>query len=165
MGWYKLSGQELQQQVERKIKMLLGSHSFFLKLLDDYKIPHEDLQNHLRIIFTDLQGKFAEGNGEEIKLDNKLLEEGFFHDNFHFVVHEFFHWIKRRSEALFYFNDDEEVQSFALAMAWEIMDGKQEQQIAQTFLPIISGHFKSKIDAKRMFQQILHEAKQILAHV
>lgn len=161
MGWYKVARAGTEQLVTAKINQILRSNPFFVQVMQDYHIPLTDIENHLHIVFTDLEGKFAEGNGEEIKIDRQLLDDSFFKNNFHFVVHEFFHWVKRRSEALFYFNDDEEIQSFALAMAWELLDGKPEERLAQTFYPIISGHFQDKVDAKQMFLRILTEAKKI----
>jgi hypothetical protein len=161
MGWFKFAQKQSEHEVIAKIKDILRSHRLFAQIMRDYHIPTEDLDNHMRIIFTDLDGKFAEGNGEEIKLSKKLLDGNFFNNNFHFVVHEFFHWIKRRSEALFYLNDDEEVQSFALAMAWEIIAGKDKSQIAQLFFPLIEGHFQQKGKAIQMYQNILQEAQKI----
>ena len=138
MGWYIKAQERQEERVVSKVKHILQSHPFFKQIMLDYQIPPEDINNHLRILFVELKDKFAEGNGEEIKLSDKLLNDEFFSRNFHFVVHEFFHWVKRRSEALFYFNDDEEIQSFSLAIAWEMLSGNIAD-IEGTFYPIISG--------------------------
>jgi hypothetical protein len=163
MSWYTQAQHRTAHAIIAKIKDILRTHKFFLKIMDDYHIPLDNIDKHLQITFCDLNGKFAEGNGEEIKLDQGLLHGNFFKDNFHFVVHEFYHWVKRRSEALFYFNDDEEVQSFTLGIAWELIAGKSEQNIAQVFYPIIEGHFKERANAQQMFAQILGEAGKIVA--
>lgn len=161
MGWFKQAQERQEDKVVSKIKNILQSHPFFQQLMIDYQIPPEDINNHLRIVFADLENKFAEGNGEEIKISKKLLNDAFFKRNFHFVVHEFFHWIKRRSEALFYFNDDEEIQSFSLAIAWEILSGNANT-VEETFYPIIAGHFENRADARQMFDSILSEAKKLV---
>lgn len=163
MSWYKKAQHNQQHVMIAKIKDILHTHRFFVKLMNDYHIPSDNIENNLKITFCNLQGKFAEGNGEEIKLDTRLLHGDFFRDNFHFLVHEFYHWIKRRSEALFYFNDDEEVQSFTLGVAWELLNGKPEEKIAGIFYPIIAGHFKERANAKEMFAKILGQAKKIVS--
>jgi len=162
MNWFKLSFSNAEEKVSQKIKSVLKSNIFFLHLMKEYHIPIEDIDNHLRIIFVDLQGKFAEGNGEEIKINKKLLEPNFMSDNFHFVVHEFYHWIKRRSEALFYFNDDEEVKSFVLAAAWELYRGKNISYVEKLMFPIVSGHFSDPNKAKSMLHHIVSEASKIM---
>jgi hypothetical protein len=101
----------------------------------------------MNIKFEELQDRFAEGNGHEIIIDKKLLDDDFFENHFHFVIHEMFHWIKRRAESKFYFSDDEEVQSFTLAMVWEIYKKKNKNEIYDKFFPIIKSQFKDKKDA------------------
>ena len=163
MSWFISANNEHKAKIEQKIKQRLREHPFFQPIFEEYHIPVEDVDNHLKIIFTDLEGKFAAGNGEEIKLDNSLLEQDVLYNNFHYVVHEFFHWIKRRTEALFYFNDDEEIQSFSLAIAWELSNGKGIPEIQEIFLPIIAGHFHDESKAKSMFLKMLENAKDIIS--
>lgn len=161
MSWFKQAKSDYEKQIVKAIKKKIREHPFFINLMKEYHVPEEDLDNHLRIEFQELGNKFAEGNGEEIILDKQLLDKTFLNDHFHYVVHEFFHWIKRRTEALFYFNDDEEIQAFSLAMAWEILSGKSEQEIIKLFYPIVEGHFKDKKRAKCMCQEMLSKAKNI----
>ena len=161
MSWYKLAQTAAAEQIVAQIKRQLRTSPFFLELLKEYHIPPEDVDNHLRIRFADLQGKFAEGNGEEIIIDEKLLRGDFFRDNMHYVVHEFFHWLKRRAEAIFYFNDDEEIQAFTLAIAFEILGGRGEDEIMKKLYPIISGHFENDLDAQNMFAKMLIKGTEI----
>lgn len=161
MSWYKQSNKNKTNETITLIKDKLRTHKFFKRLMRDYHIPESDIDNHLAIIFVSLDGKFAEGNGEEIKIDPSLLDGNFFRDNFHFVVHEFFHWIKRRAEALFYFNDDEEIQSFALAIAWEMLNGKSERDIRRLIYPIVAGHFSDESDAEQMFAKMMTSAQRL----
>ena len=131
--------------------------------MDEYKIPVTDIDEHLDFKIKELDGKFAEGNGLLITLDPKLFAENdFFENKFHFVIHEFFHWIKRRSEAKFYFNDSEEVQSFVLALAWEILAGKDMKEIYNSIYPIIEAHFESDQDSQQLFQDMIDKAKTLI---
>ena len=161
MSWFVRAQSDYESQMVQAIKDKLRTNPFFKPLFDEYHIPVEDVDNHLSIYFADLQDKFAEGNGEEIKLDKQLLDQSFLNDNFHYVVHEFFHWLKRRAEALFYFNDDEEIQAFSLAMAWEILHGKSDPYLVKTFYPIVQGHFKDEQKARELFKQMVLRSKDI----
>ena len=158
MNWYKQSEIQLGKHLSYLIKERLKAHPFFLRLLQEYKIPVQDIEDHLRIEFVDLDDKFAEGNGEEIRLDKSLLKSDFLSRYFHFVAHEFFHWIKRRKEALFYFNDDEEVQSFVIAIAWEVISGTSPQEIFHRIMPIVKAHFKDKASAEDIYRDMFNKA-------
>jgi len=113
------------------VKSILKTHPFTRAIADYYHIPIEEVDNHLDIEVCNLDGKFAEGNGKLIRIDQKLLKDDFFDDNFHFIIHEFFHWLKRRSEEKFYFNDPEEVQSFVLQMTWDLIRGKSKENVVK----------------------------------
>ena len=160
MGWYKKANDE---KIFKKIKDILKSNSFIRNLLSEYNIPLEDIDNNLTLEIKELDGKFAEGNGLVITLDPKLFKEGdFFKDNFHFVIHELFHWIKRRSEAKFYFKDSEEVQSFVLAIAWEIMRGEDVKNVYENIYPIIEAHFENGNNSKKVFEDMVMQAKRLI---
>jgi hypothetical protein len=158
MNWYK--GAENNNFVN-KVKTILKKHKFTRALIEYYHIPISDLDNHLKIEICDLDGKFAEGNGKLIRIDRKLLEDNFFKDNFHFVVHEFFHWLKRRSEERFYFNDPEEVQSFVLQMVWEFIQGKTQQEVISLIYPIISAHFENEKKSRDTFKEMFEKANSL----
>lgn len=160
MGWYKIANNEA---VYKKIKEILKTNSFIRNLMAEYNIPVEDVDNHLDFEIKELDGKFAEGNGLVITLDPKLFaEKDFFENKFHFVIHELFHWIKRRSEAKFYFNDSEEVQSFCLAIAWELLEGKGLEDIYRDIYPIIEAHFENENNSKKVFNDMVDKAKKII---
>lgn len=167
MSWYVISNVESAEKIEKSIKHVLQTHKFFKNLMLSYKIPEENLIQNLKIIVKDLRGKFAESNGHQIVLDTKLFSHGlddFMKNHFHFVAHEFFHWLKRRAEALFYFNDFEEVKSFTLAIAWEIMSGKSLQEIRNKLYPVVSGHFidTEKDNAEDLFYKMEREAIKLV---
>lgn len=159
MSWYK----QANNKIFNKIKDILKSNSFIRNLMADYNIPIEDIDRHLDFEIKELDGKFAEGNGLVITLDPKLFaEKDFFENKFHFVIHELFHWIKRRSEAKFYFKDSEEVQSFVLAIAWEIMAGKEIESIYKTIYPIVEAHFESNDNSEKVFKDMVNQAKKLI---
>ena len=155
MGWFK----EAQTDAfEKKVKDILKSHPFTKSIADYYHIPIEEVDTHLQIDLCDLHGKFAEGNGKLIRIDRKLLNEDFFKENFHFIIHEFFHWLKRRSEDKFYFNDPEEVQSFVLQMTWNLISGKNKEEVVKKIYPIIKAHFKDQSKCEDIFNEMLNKA-------
>lgn len=159
MNWYKVSS---TNEFINKIKSVLKGDALTRKLMSYYNIPVSDIDNHLRIEIADLGDKFAEGNSTTIYLDKKLVTDDFFQNNFHFVIHEFWHWVKRRSEKDFYFNDPEEIQSFVLAIVWELKSGKSKKQIEQTLYPIVDAHFEDKNDAKKLFLDMVEEASRLI---
>lgn len=155
MGWFKDAG---SNNFINKVKAILKKHKFTQSIADYYHIPISEIDTHLKIEVCDLEGKFAEGNGRLIRIDKQLLDDDFFRDNFHFVIHEFFHWLKRRSEEKFYFNDPEEVQSFVLQMTWEFIQGKDEREVIKIVYPIIEAHFKDSGQSKETFKEMLEKA-------
>jgi hypothetical protein len=160
MGWYIKANNET---IFKKIKNILKSSSFINSLMRSYDIPIEDIDNNLDFEIKELDGKFAEGNGLLISLDPKLFRnKDFFKNQFHFVIHELFHWIKRRSEAKFYFEDSEEVQSFVLAIAWEIIEGKSIEEIYESIYPIVEAHFEDKDNSKKFFNDMIEQAKRLI---
>lgn len=167
MTWYIVANSESAEQIEKSIKQVLQNHKFFKNLMISYKIPEIDIIHNLRIIVKDLKGKFAESNGHQIVLDTNLFANGlseFMKTHFHFVAHEFFHWLKRRAEAMFYFNDFEEVKSFTLAIAWELISGSSSQDIRKKLYPVVSGHFidSEKDNAEELFQKMEREAVKLV---
>ena len=160
MSWYK---QANTQQVIDKIKYTLKESPFIQELMSSYDIPLTDIDNNLDIEIKELDGKFAEGNGVKIVIDPKLFDEDdFFENQFHFVVHEIFHWIKRRSEDKFYFNDEEEGQSFVLAIMWELMHGKTKKDVYRSIFPIVAVHFDDSKSAKKTFDEMCEKACKLV---
>ena len=155
MGWFKESQ---NNSFIQKVKDILKEHTFTKSIADYYHIPIEEIDTHLQIEVADLHGKFAEGNGKVIRLDKKLLDNDFFNENFHFVIHVFFHWLKRRSEEKFYFNDPEEVQSFVLQMAWNLIGGKTKGEVIKKIYPIIKAHYKNDDRFESIFDEMLGKA-------
>ena len=155
MNWFKNASNDI---VIKKIKEILKRHPFTKSIADYYHISVKEIDSNLQIEICDLNGKFAEGNGKLIRIDKKLLDQSFFKDNFHFVVHEFFHWLKRRSEEKFYFNDPEEVQSFVLQMVWNFISGKSKEEVVKKIYPIIKAHYSNDEQFESIFSEMLNKA-------
>ena len=155
MNWFKEANNNIFID---KIKTILKQHPFTKHLSEYYHIPVEEIDTHLSIEICDLDEKFAEGNGKLIRIDRKLLDKNFFKENFHFVIHEFFHWLKRRSEDKFYFNDPEEVQSFVLQMTWDFIQGRGKDEIIKEMYPIIKAHFKNDSKFENIFKEMVSKA-------
>ena len=155
MGWFK---EAQSNNFIQKVKDILKAHKFTRSIADYYHISIDEIDTNLQIEVCDLQGKFAEGNGKLIRIDRKLLDDNFFEENFHFIIHEFFHWLKRRSEDKFYFNDPEEVQSFVLQMAWNFISGKTKEEVIKKIYPIIKAHFENDEKFENTFKEMLDKA-------
>lgn len=159
MNWFKFSGED---KIIYKIKDILKKHPFTQYLCDYYKIPISEIDKNMSIEISNLDGPFAEGNGKKIRIDPKLLKNNFFKDNFHFIIHEFFHWIKRRSENDFYLNDPEEVQSFVLQITWQLINENNEKEIKNKIYPIIKSHYdKNEEKAIEVYGKMMEQAREI----
>jgi hypothetical protein len=155
MNWFKIANND---NAVKEIKNILKTHPFLVGLADYYNISSDEIDNNLEIVVTRLDGDFAKGNGKKIFLDEELMDDSFFRDKFHFVVHEFFHWLKRRYESNFYFNDSEEIQSFVLAITWQLINGKSKDDVVSSIFPIVKAHFKDGKKSLQMFSKMYEQA-------
>ena len=155
MVWYNNYSKEIEKAIKSKLK---GS-KFILTLMAEYSIPVSDIDKHLDIQITDLGGGYAEGNSKVIRIDEKIVE-GILNENFHFIIHEMWHWIKRRHEKLFYFNDSEEVQAFIWAIAWEMYSGR-ERELYKKIYPIVDSHFRDDAVAEDIFESMCEHAREL----
>ena len=159
--WYREKQSNTKENINVRVKEILKNHPFFKILMDYYGVDYNDIDNHLDINIKKMDGKYSEGNGEEINLNEKLFNEDNLLNNFHFIVHEFFHWIKRRAEDKFYFNDPEEVQSFVIAMTWELIRGKSKEDIKRFFAPIVFKYFTDKSKAQDTLEQMIEKSENL----
>ena len=159
MNWFKENN---EQDLISKIKRILKKHPFTIQLMNDYSIPIADIDDNLEINVVDLEDIFAEGNGKKININKKLINDDFLKNNFHFIIHEFFHWIKRRFENKFYFNDPEEIQGFILSITWELLNGKSKREITAKIYPIIKDHFKDEKQSFLIFSRMLNKSYDLL---
>lgn len=164
MNWFKISQQKIDQDAfNKKIKEIIKTDRYLISLFEQFDIPIDYINDKLTFIITELKDKHSEANDKEIRINSNLFETGnFFKDNFHFIVHELIHWLHRQSEQKWYFNDFEEVQSFAAAIAWELHQNHSLESIKIKILPIVRGHFKNDKDAEAFFELLKNKALRLL---
>jgi len=71
------------------------------------------------------------------------------------------HWLTRQREKQFYFSDPEEIDAFIFGMAYEIIRGKSELDIAKVFFPIIEDHFQKQQNAEELFHVLFSKAERV----
>ena len=160
MTWYITARTGLSQtELNRRLKSIIRKHPFIVKMIDEYDIPIDEIEDQLTFKIKKLRGRHAQGNGRLIYLNEKLFEDGdFFKNNLHFVVHEMVHWFTKQREERCYFADPEEVEAFTFGMMFEMLRGKTKQEILQIFFPIINAHFDGKEKSSIVFNQIYEHA-------
>jgi len=164
MNWFKTAKQQISKdELNKRLKSLVKSHPFFLRLMAEHKVPVNAID---RVTFDiqDMDGKeHAEANAHHIVFNSNLFEDDdFFENKIFFFVHEFYHWLNRIREHQFYFNDPEEIGGFVLAIAWEIVGGSDKGTIVKKIFPIIQGHFKQVDNAEQLFQKMYIKAIDLI---
>jgi len=164
MNWFKTAKCKVNaDELDKRLKSLAKSHPFFLRLLAKYKVPVSEVDK-IKFDVADLGDKHAEADAEHINFNQNLFDDDdFFENKIFFFVHEFYHWVKRIAEKKFYFNDPEELESFVLSIAWQIIQGKDYESIKANIYPIVKGHFDKQDNADNLFNQ-MYEKAQILSN-
>lgn len=148
-----------EKDFNERMKQLIKSNDFFSKLFNIYEVPLDVVGENLKFHIIDLDGRHAKSKGNDIYINSKLLREN---DNveevLHFVVHEMIHWLTRQREKMCYFSDPEELEAFALGMAFELKRGQSEEKIREIYFPIIQAHFKEDDQAEKMYKEFLKSA-------
>jgi hypothetical protein len=154
--WFKIAvSANCEDTLNRRVKEIIRTHPFFLKLFKMYDVPIDRIDN-LTLRFGEFTDKHAESNSKEIVLDSKLFADGCdIVDNIHYVVHELVHWLTRQREKEFYFTDPEEIEAFSMSIAYELMRGKSAEEIAQVYYPIIVHNFSDDENGKAMFEALM----------
>jgi len=165
MNWYKKSNYITaqtgltQEQMNDKLKRIIQNSSFFQKLFEEYNIPMEKINSDLTFLAKNLGKRYAQGNGKYIFINSKLFNDGdFFDEKLHYVAHELVHWLTRQKEKNFYMADPEEVESFSFGMAYEMLRGKNKDEIEEVFEPILRPHFKDEMNFEKLFKALLEKA-------
>jgi len=164
MNWYKISTNIISEEdLNKKLKCWIKHNPYMLQLFRDAQVDIDEIDDSLRFEIKELKGEFAKADSDVIALNKKLFEnECFFEDHLHFVAHEITHWLHRRAEDEWYFNDTEEFRGFAGAIGWEIFSGKDKKSIYEKFFSIILKHFKNKDSAKKFLDSIYNRALKYL---
>jgi len=144
------------------IKQRLKNSLAVQKIFEEFEVSLDRL-NELRIEVVPLEKKYAETDGEVMKINSSLFEGEDFWDKYFFViVHEIVHWLSRVKEENSYFNDPEEVCGFVLSIAYEIEQGNDYDIIYNKIYPKVSFHFHNEEDAVEFFSNMYQKALKIL---
>jgi len=160
MSWYRIIKKANKRQLNRELKSIIREDPFFIKMFKEFDVPMEKIDDNLSFKEKELNGRYAQGNGEVIYINQKLVDNNFFKERLHLIVHEIVHWLTRQREKEFYFTDPEEIDAFMYGMAYEILRGKDVKYIEKIFYPIISAHFDNKENAKQAYNAFLKGAKE-----
>ena len=155
---HKLSVDQIGELIRQK---LMKSRSI-QSLMHDFEMDVSSLKN-LQIEIMPLDKKYAETDGDSMRLNEFLFDDGnFFKDFFFVVVHELVHWLSRKKEEEAYMNDPEEVLGFCASVAYEIERGTEIDAIWNLIYPKISWHFNDENDAREFFMNMIEKAQKLL---
>lgn len=149
-------------QIEKIIKDKLMNSQIVQNLLNEFELSKNRL-NNLSIKILPLDKKYAETDGESIRLNTILFDtENFFEDYFFVVIHELVHWFSRIKEEESYFHDPEEVLGFCASVAYEMEKGTDMDIIWNKIYNKVSWHFNDERDARNFFSNLIDKAKKLL---
>lgn len=130
------------KSLNRILKQQIREVPFFQYLFKEYEVPIENIEKNLIFHIKKMRGRSAFSKGNDIYINSELLQtDNFFSDGLHFVIHELVHWLTRQREETCYLSDPEEVDAFTAAILFELLRGKNKEDISRTFLPILASHF------------------------
>lgn len=148
-----------EKEFNHKIKEFIQKDSFFDRLFSLYEVPLDAVEKNLTFHITDLDGRHAKSKDDDIYINSKLMKNNnSIEDVLHFVVHEITHWLTRQREKMCYFSDPEELEAFAIGMAFELRRGQSEEKVREIYYPIIEAHFKEDGQADKMFNEFMKSA-------
>jgi hypothetical protein len=152
--WYREAN---HSPLDQMVKPLIRQSPFFKKLFDHFDINPRELWR-VRVSFGPLDKSFAVTKGDDIVLNDKLQHKPIT-DLMPMIVHEMTHWLTAKREESVYFSDPEEVQGFEWAIAYEIQNGADADQIAEKFLPLIQQNVPEG-DAHQMLVKLMRGARR-----
>jgi len=163
MSWFLIATTGISdEELNDKLKKILRTSPFFLKMFKEYGISMCELKN-LQFHIKSMKGRHAQSKGKDIFLSKNLFGDGNFFDNkIHFVVHELVHWLTKMREKNCYISDPEEVEAFTFGMLYELLRGKKEEEIKNIFFPILSAHLDTEENAEDIFRAFFTKAKDKL---
>lgn len=176
----KLSSiQAHEENLEELIKNGIKNSSFCRELFKKFNIPLDWVDSKLHIEVKDLKDKYSEANKDLIILDkklanpDKLVQKGEWQgktsynllEDFHFIVHELWHWLTRQKEDKSYFADPEEKDAFIAAIKCYIRTTcsrcsreSSDLEIKKKFLPLIKNTIKDDKKAEQFLQTLIDKA-------
>ena len=154
----KLSADQIGELIRQRLMKSRSVQS----LMHDFEMDVSSLQD-LQIEIIPLDKKYAETDGDSMRLNEFLFDDGNFFENYFFViVHELVHWLSRKKEESAYFNDPEEVLGFTASIAYEMESGVEMDVIWNRIYGKISWHFNDENDARQFFLNMIEKAKKML---
>lgn len=85
-----------EQALLDAIKVLLKDHPVVRKMFNEFGVDREEIEN-MPLEFAQLDVSAKTKNGR-VYLNEKLIEDGDFKEDIHYVVHELRHWLQQTSE-------------------------------------------------------------------
>lgn len=151
-----------ERQVGDLIKKQLTNVKSVCRMFETFGVSLDRLKD-LSISILPLDKKYAETDGEVMKLNESLFKDGDFFENYFFVVaHEIIHWLSRVKEQDGYLHDPEEVLGFTMSVAYELERGGDVESVWAKVYPKIRWHFNDEADSKDFFSKMIDKAKGML---
>jgi hypothetical protein len=150
--------EKFEKYLNKQLKDIIKIQPFFLKMFEKFNIPIDMLDN-LTFQIKELKNRNAQSDSKTIIFDEKLFDKkDFIKEKLHFLVHELCHWLTRQRERNFYFADPEETDAFSIGMAYELLRGRNKEEVLKIYYPIIEKHFNDGRDANKMFVILFNKA-------
>jgi len=144
------------------IKQKLKQSRAIQKIFAQFEVSLDRLDN-LQIEIVPLEKKYAETDGEVMRINSSLFDDGdFFEKHFFIIAHEIVHWLSRVKEEDSYMNDPEEVLGFCSGIAYEIEQGTDPDIIWNRIYPKVEFHFHNEEDAREFFRNMYQKALKLL---
>lgn len=116
---------ETEQTLIDSIKHLLKDNKIVQKMFSDFGVDIDELDN-MPVEFAKIKPSAKTKNGKVI-LNEKLLEDGDFKDDIHYIVHEAKHWLQQKfsrddkykhDDSLDYLDLPAEIEAFTVQIAF-----------------------------------------------
>lgn len=118
--------------------------------------------DEMNIILTDLDGRYAETDADNMKINQNLINTKNIDEIYAIVLHEIWHFAKRSHEQESgYFGDDEEIEAFSVSIAALLAAGHDLNSVYNLLYPKVEFHFHNPQRAKEVFQLMIEKAEQL----
>ena len=161
----KIDYDNLSLMIKNKIK----NDNFLISIMKYYDLPESLIDSSMEIRFKNMsENEFAKADDQAITINKNLFNGDVVKDNFHFIVHEFWHWVQRQHEKEFYFNDLEEIQAFVVQIAFFFKHYPHDEarQLSEMRIkPLIDAHFNDEKESDRLWDFLLSKAESLIGEV
>ncbi len=160
-NWYK-TAQNKDDQFDRKIKQSIKQIKFVVNLFKQMSIPLDWIDNNVKFKVKDLDSINALSDSKQIIINKNLINQFFLEDGIHIIVHQLFHWLNRQRENKVYFSDPQQIDAFAMGIAYQIQRGKSIRDVIKIYKPIVQKHFSKSDDFKALFLYLLKRSQHFI---